>query len=531
MIAQGNDQPVHLGAMIFATKAVAGYFGEEIYPGDVMYHNDPRTGGSHLQDMTLYRPVFVDDELMFWTVNRSHMNETGGPVPGGYNPLARDIWAEGLRISPVKIYERGKPRRDVIDFILTNLRTRDVMRGDLGAQMAATGLAAQRLTAIVGKYGRRAVKQSVQQILERAEQLMKAEIRKIPNGVYHGRGVVEGDDPNRGGDLEIRCRIEVLDEEMKIKLESPPAVPRYVNSYGPNSTGAVYLGVLTYIDPYVPHNEGLYRPLKVDLGPENTIVNAKEPAACGLSTDTPYENIIDAVRDALSLAVPARAGGGWAHHCPNSLFGIDPRHGQPYNYYMHMSGWGGGGATPGHDGEPCVGNIGAAAAAMTGDIEMVEYRVPIHIRRYELRQDSGAPGRWRGGMGAALEFDIVDHDAVVTQFGDGVKYPAPSVLGAGGPRDSERVFRKWVRRSDGQLEQIGLGAVLDVRSGESVIVHLAGGGGVGPPRERNVEQVRDDVIDGYVSLESARDEYGVAINSQTLEIDGSATEELRSFSR
>ena len=526
MVAQGSDQPVHLGALIFATKAVAKYFGDEVYPGDVMYHNDPRTGGSHLQDMTLYRPVFVDDELMFWSVNRSHMNETGGPVPGGYNPLARDIWAEGLRISPVKIYERGVARQDVIDLLLTNLRTRDVMLGDLGAQLAATGLAAQRLTGLVRRYGRDQIKMCQKYMLDRAEQLMRKEIARMPNGVYQGRGVIEGDPPETG-DLEIRCIMEVKDEELSVQLDSPPVVPRYVNSYGPNSTGAVYLGVLTFTDPYVPHNEGLYRPIKVDLGPENTVVNAREPAACGLSTDTPFENIVDAVRDALSKATPERAGGGWAHHCPNSLFGIDPRYGQPYNYYMHMSGWGGGGAMQGKDGEPCVGNIGAAAAAMTGDIEMVEYRVPIHIRQYELRCDSGQPGQWRGGLGATLDFEVLDHDAILTQFGDGMKYSAPGVLGAGGPRDEERVFSKWIVHPDGSREQMALNEVLSVHAGDRAFVRLAGGGGVGLAHKRDAAAVVSDVLNGYVSLHNARDEYWVVIDPSILEIDRAATERLR----
>lgn len=527
MVAQGNDQPVHLGAVIFATKAVAEYFGDNIYPGDVMYHNDPRTGGSHLPDMTLYRPVFVEDELMFWTVNRSHMNETGGPVPGGYNPLAKDIWAEGLRISPVKIYERGIPRHDVIDFILTNLRTRETMRGDIGAQLAATGLAAQRLVALVGTYSREQIKLCLEYMLERAEQLMKDEIKKIPNGIYHGHSLVEGEDPEVG-DLQIPCTIAVKDDELGIKFESPPVVPRYVNSYGPNSMSAVYLGVLTYIDPYVPHNEGLYRPLKIDLGPEGTLVNAREPAACGLSTNTPLENIVDAVRDALSKALPERAGGAWAHACCQSLFGRDPRYDQPYAYYMHMAGWGGGGAMPGKDGEPSVGSIGAAAAAMTGDIEMVEYRVPIHIRRYELRSDSGGPGQWRGGLGTILEFDVVDHDATVTQFGEGMNHAAQGVVGAGGPHDHERVFKKLILRgSDHQPERVGLGAVVAMPSGETMVCHLAGGGGVGPAYRRDADAVREDVLDGYVTLDRAREEYGVVISRDTLDIDQAATVLLR----
>jgi N-methylhydantoinase B len=210
------------------------------------------------------------------------------------------------------------------------------------------------------------------------------------------------------------------------------------------------------------------------------------------------------------------------------MFGIDPRHNKPYNYYMHMSGWGGGGATPGHDGEPCVGPIVVMGAAMTGDIEMVEYRVPIHIRRYELRPNSGGPGRWRGGLGALLEFDIVGHNAIFTNFCDGMKYPAPGVLGGGGPCDCERVHKKWVLRgANREPERIGLDAVLTIRRGETIVCHTAGGGGIGPAYTRDKDAVRNDVLDGYVTLDRARGEYGAVIDSDTFEIDQAATELLR----
>src|SRR5437660_25545 len=184
MVLQGQDQPVHLGAMIFACKEVARYFGSDLAPGDVIYHNDPRTGGSHLQDMTLYKPVFVEGELAFWTVNRSHMNETGGPVAGGYNPTAEEIWAEGLRISPVKLYEAGRPRQDVIDLLSTNFRTRRQFRGDLGAQLAACTLAERRLVQLVDRYGLATVRSCLDALLRRAEDLMRAEILGMPDGSY-----------------------------------------------------------------------------------------------------------------------------------------------------------------------------------------------------------------------------------------------------------------------------------------------------------------------------------------------------------
>jgi N-methylhydantoinase B len=527
MVTQGQDQPVHLGAMIFAVKEVAAYFDGDLAPGDAIYHNDPRTGGSHLQDMTLYKPVFVDDELLFWTVNRSHMNETGGPVAGGYNPLAEEIWAEGVRISPLKIYERGEPRRDVIDLLLTNFRTRRQFRGDLGAQLAACTLAERRLLALVQKYGSEEVKRCLTLLLDRAERLMRNEISQIPDGEYHGRSVVE-DDGRGSGLLEIQSTVLVTGDEMTIQLDSPPSVRSYINSYAPNTMSAVYLAVLTFVNPNMPHNEGLYRPLRVDLGEPGTLVNAVEPAACGLSTTTPLENIVDAVRDALSAALPEMAGGGWAHACVNSLFGVDPRHAEPYAYYSHATGWGGGGAFWGRDGEPCIGSIGAGAAAMTGDIEIIEYATPIHIDRYELAPDSACPGRWRGGLGSVFEFAIVDHEALMTQFGDGMAYPPPSVLGANSPFNTERVYQKWILRgSDRVPEPVDLHCVRTIQPDERVLINVPGGGGVGPAFERDTQAVANDVRNGFVTAERARAEYGVVVDPMTFVIDHVSTAALR----
>ena len=417
VIRQGDDEPVHLGAMLFAVKFIADYFGDDLAPGDAIYHNDPRTGGSHLPDMTLYKPVFFEDELLFWTVNRSHMNETGGPVAGGYNPLAEKIWAEGICISPVKLYDGGEPRNDVIDLLMTNFRIPQLMRGDLGAQVATCGLAERRMLALLEKFGVETVKRCQSQLIDRAEMMMRAEISRMPDGEYRGRAIVE--DNGRGsGDIEIHCTLQIVGEEMHVRLDAPPVVNSYVNSYPYNRISAVYLGVLPFVEPSLPHNEGLYRPITVDLGEPGTVVNATEPAACGLSTSTPLENIAESVRAA--LAEPEWAGGGWAHVCGNSLYGSDPRHGEPYAYFSPMTAWGGGGAFWGQDGEHVVGTLAAAGAPMTGDIEITEHAIPIHIHHYELQPDSACPGRWHGGLGITLEFSLVDHDAEMSQFGDGM---------------------------------------------------------------------------------------------------------------
>jgi N-methylhydantoinase B len=526
MVLQGQDQPVHLGAMIFACKEVARYFGSDLAAGDVIYHNDPRTGGSHLQDMTLYKPVFVEGELAFWTVNRSHMDETGGPVAGGYNPTAEEIWAEGLRISPVKLYEAGRPRQDVIDLLSTNFRTRRQFRGDLGAQLAACTLAERRLVQLAGRYGLATVRACLEALLSRAEDLMRSEILGMPDGSYRGRAIVE-DDGHGSGELEVVATVRISGDRMDIRLSSPPQVRSYINSYAANSLGAVYLGVMTYIDPDKPHNEGLYRPLTVDVGPPGTLVNAEEPAACSMSTSTPYGHVAEAVRTALSSALAERSGAGWAKICIDCFTGTDPRDRQPYAYLSHLTGWGGGGAFWGQDGEPVVGPIEVAGAAMTGDVELLEYMLPLHIHRYELRTDSACPGRWRGGPGTVVEISTVDHETTVSFLGDGMKYPPPGVRGAERRDNRERAFRKWIVEPDGSAELVRLHTVHQLGPQQRLREHTAGGGGAGDPLDRPAELVFADWRADLVSLESCRTDYGVVIDAADRRVDFRQTAEHR----
>lgn len=522
MVLQGQDQPVHLGGMIFACKELSDFFGDDIAPGDVFFHNDPATGGSHMQDMTLFKPVFSGDELIFWTANRSHMSETGGPVAGGYNPLAEEIWAEGVRIPPVKLYERGRPRRDVINLLLSNLRTRRAFSGDMKAQLAACSVAEQRLEKLLQAYGSKTVKDCVAALLDRAEGLMRAEINNAPDGLYVGKAKLEGV-PGRSSDAEITATIEISGDTLHIELEAPPQTRTYANSYWANTISGIYIGVLSYLDIGIPLNSGIYRPLSIDLGPNGSVVNAELPAACSLATSTPNESIVESVRDALAKALPQRAGGGWAKVAQLCFAGTDPRTGQPYAYLSHMTGWGGGGAFWGQDGEPAVGPILVAGAATTGDVELVEHWLPLNVHRYELLADSASPGRWRGGWGPYIEIEPVDHTCQVSFLGEGFKFPARSVLGAA---PAGRVFTTFLVEN-GVESKVTPHTILPVGPGSVVRQCCPGGGGVGSALERPIEAVLEDWRGGLLSLQAARDEYGVVIDANSSRVDGQSTEERR----
>ncbi len=368
MIVQGQDLPIHLGSLILATKAVAGYFEGDVHAGDVMFHNDPMWDGSHIADWCMYKPVFVGDELLFWAVSKGHMADSGGPAPGSYNPEAREIYAEGLRIPPIKLYEGGRERSDVLNLLLANTRTRRNQAGDLRAQLGAVNVGALHLQALVEKYGRDEIRACVVHLLDLAEQQMRERIGELEDGAFEGSRLVE--DVGHGlGDQEVRVRIEVAGDSLRVELASPPQIPFYTNSYRANTTSAVYLGLVMFLQPEAPFNEGMYRPVAIDYGPPGTLVNAVEPAPHVASTTCPAETITDAVRDTLSAAYPDRAVAGWGHCAAVNCSGRDPRHDREYVHMMVSCLMCGAGAVGGvmdgwHGCGPQAGLGGGAAGDM-----------------------------------------------------------------------------------------------------------------------------------------------------------------------
>ena len=524
MIVQGDNIPVHVGAMIAATKNVTEYFADEVFPGDVIYCNDPAFLGSHLPDMVMYKPVFYEGELVFWTANKSHMMDTGGGVAGGYNPFASDLYSEGFRISPVKLYDRGEVRRDVIDLLLTNVRIPRFLRGDLRAQLAAVSTAEQRLLALLERHGKETVARCSEALLDRGERIMREEIRAIPDGTHHGSAVLEDYGHGRG-DAEITVTLEVTDDELEIRFDAPPQTDTYFNAYWPNTQSMAYFALLAVTDPTVPHNEGLYRPVRIDFGPEGSIVNAQIPAACAQSTGSVAEVVWDAVAAAFSAARPPRACAGWCRPYVVIFAGTDPRTGESWADYSLAGGMGGGGAVAGMDGWDAVGWANSAGACHHGDTELMEYKEPVRILRHELREDSACAGRWRGGLGTVHEVELLA-PVTVTTIADGVKYPPPSRNGASSKFEELKVHAKWIAQA-AESQPVEPQTVVTAPAGTRILSHSAGGGGVGDSFRRELDAVVEDVRSGVVSLEGAQQEYGVVVDPETFDIDEAATAAIR----
>jgi N-methylhydantoinase B len=505
-VAQGDDQPVHLGSMAVAMRKVMERFGDDVFPGDLIYVNDPLFGGGHLADMAMFKPVFIDGELIAWAGNRIHASDAGGSVAGGFNPQAREIYAEGLRIPPIKLWDRGTPRTDVIELILLNLRTAEAHRGDMGAQIGAVGAAERRIKALCDRVGVEAVRSGMGELLDRGERLARAVFSASINGTSSGSGWFE--DPDGNGLLEVGCTVVGVDGRVSVSLSGPAQVGRYVNSYFGNSLSGVYAGILTVMPRDMPHNGGVYRCVDVDLGPEGTIVNAVEPAPCSMATAQVFDAIMESVEAALAKDVPRRAVAGWAHFCGLGFSGVDSRSGDRFSYVSTMAAIGGAGAMWDTDGWSCCSPQCAGGGSRAGNVEEIELRVPLRIGRFELLPDSEGPGQWRGGFGVAFEVEVVEDDCTVGHIGDGFIAPPPGRVGAEGWDDAQRVFHREIRFLDGRAQELAPHSVFQLHRGEVLASASPGGGGIGDPGKRCREAVSADIENGLISPERAELIYG-----------------------
>ena len=525
MILQGQDIPIHLGSLIPAMKAVANFFGDDIHEGDVIYHNDPIYAGSHILDCCMYKPVFHNGELVFWAVCKGHLTDIGGPVPAGYNPDAKEIYAEGLRIPPVKLWDKGVRRDDVINLLLCNMRSRRNQEGDLNAQLGACRVGERNLLNLLSKYGLETVQAAIGELKNMADKHMRDLIRTIPNGHYRGEAVLE--DSGHGlGELNISADIEIKDDTVHISIESPPQVPYFINSYAGNSMSGVYLGLMMFAQVPPPYNEGLYRCVSVDLGKKGTLCNAQEPAPHVNCTTTPMETLTDAVRKAFEAAAPERVTASWGHASGINIAGIDPRTGEQYVTMVLASIISGAGATQQMDGWHACGPLCCFGALSSGDIELLEYQYPILIHRYGLAQDSGGAGRYRGGSGTVWEVEPLDHEMTVIAFGEGRQIPTMGAAAAENGWLEPKLGRLEIVQDDQNTTTYLQNTLTHIKPGQRARNTNPGGGGYGMAFERPVNAVLHDWTQGLVSTDGARLDYGVVIDSNG-SLNESATTALR----
>ena len=493
LVAQGEGIPVHVSALPVAGRAVLDYFGDSIAPGDVFLLNDPYFGGSHLPDLTVIRPVFVDGKLAFMTVNRAHHTDVGGGTHGGYNPSASEIFHEGLRIPPLRIYDGDTPRDDLLQMMSANVRYPKNFLGDLNAQIGSALTAERRIRELAEHYGTDRLTRIVDGILEATEAQVRNFISDWPDGEYYGESLVDDD----GFDSElipIRARVTVAGDTLTIDLsESAPQVTGFINSAYANTRSLAHAAIM-YVAPYdVPKNEGSMGPLKV-IAPRGLIVNADSPAPVCMSTNHCAEEIVEAIFKALAQAVPESVNAGFSRRLRYAITGTDPRTGESFLWHFFMAR-GGGGASLGHDGWSCVGEVNVAGGIRANSVEVTEERFPLFVVNHELRPGSAGDGQWRGGLGAVCEVIYEgDGDALLNTAGDGAIVPPFGTLG-GEPGLPHR-YSIVSGAVENVLRTKQTGVV--VRPGDRIVALSSGGGGYGDPVVRSAEARDWDRRNGYV---------------------------------
>ncbi len=495
LIAQAEHVPIHVGALPYAASAVHEFFKGTIRPGDVFLLNDPYRGGNHLPDLTAFVPVFDGDRLAFWAINRSHQSDIGGATHGAYNAAATEIFQEGLRVPPLKLYDQGIRREDVYELIVLNVRHPRDFRGDLAAMIGSARLGERRLTQLLEEFGSATAHAAVEAVLDGSERQVRAIIAGWKDGVYEGEAFLD-DDGHAFQDIYIRARITKRGSDLEVDLTgSHPQVVGFINSSFANTQSAIVVALAYLIDPDTPKNDGAFRPLQVKLK-EGTVVWPRPGAPVTLCTNHCGQEIIEAIIRALAPACPDRAMAGWGRRFRIAIQGVDPRTSKPFIWHLFQARPGGGGSSAG-DGWPAAGEWQAAGGIKFGSIEVHEVRFPLFFRRHEFRPDSGGDGRYRGGPGAELEMVIeTGQPAVGNTAGDGVRYGACGLLGG---RDGEP-HNYWLQsqgRPDRPLKTKETGVVL--HPGDVLHVRSGGGGGWGPPAERSTDERTRDAELGFVS--------------------------------
>jgi len=499
--------PVHLGAMPFSVEAAIDRFPPEtLEPGDAILLNDPFYGGAHLPDLTLVTPVFHEDDdgerdLVAFAANRAHHADVGGSRAGSVAADSTEIYQEGIRIPPVKLFEGGEPNDSVFDVVLSNVRTPDERRGDLRAQEAANQTGKRRFLELVEKYGRETLTAALEEIQEYSEARMRSEIEELEDGTYEFRDVLD-DDGVGNVDLPIEAAVTVDGDSVTVDFEgSAPQTAGPVNAVLAVTASATYYSIRCVTDPDIPPNHGCYRPITVEA-PEGSIVNPNPPAAVVGGNLETSQRVTDVVLGALAEQAPERVTAAGQGTMNNITFGgTDPRSDSPYAFYETQGGGFGGRA--GKDG--LDGVHVHMSNTMNTPVEVLETAYPLRVRRYELRQDSGGAGEFRGGLGLRRDIQVRGHEAHFSLLADRHQH-RPYGLEGGDPGESGGAK---LTTGDGETVRLPQKSTHELPPGATVSIRTPGAGGYGDPADRDPEAVRRDLRTEKVSAEAAMTAYGV----------------------
>lgn len=518
VIAQGLTLPIQLCSFPRIMGFVRERYGDTLKPGDVLIANDPYgSGGQHLPDVYILKPIFVDGRLAGFAATVAHHTDLGGIVPGSVAIYATEIQQEGLRLPLLKLYEAGEPVDAVFRIIAANTRSPVEVLGDIRAQIAACNVADEGLRTLVRRYGARVLDAYIDALHDHAEAMMRDVIRALPNGVYKATDYIDGVGENPVP-LAIVATVTVADDTIDIDFTgTADQVAASINCPISLPESAAFCAIRCLSQQDIPNCEGYLRPITV-RAPEGCLVNPRYPAACGARGVVGYR-VFDAIMQALAQIVPERAIGG-SEGGPYLLAGGGVHEGRPFVLNEMVVGtWG---ARAGKDGIEGISN--PAANLSNQPIEMVETDMPVEVIRYGLVTDSGGPGEFRGGLAFVREFRFLA-GARFTLRGDRRDHPPYGIEGGATGAPSTHLFI----RADGSERYLPTMPMesFTARAGDVFRLIGAGGGGYGDPLKRDPGRVADDLLEGKVSVEGAARDYGVVFADDGVSIDLAATRRRR----
>jgi len=520
MVAQGIPQPLHIGPLAAQVGEIRRRF-PDAAPGDAFIVNHPYEAcQNHSTDICIITPMFADERLIGYIGNTAHKPDLGGKVPGTNAGDATDLFQEGLLIPPMRILRRGELIADLETVICANTRTPEVTWGDISSQINTNTYGLTRFAELFQKYGAEKVLACWQEWMDICERELRREIAKLPDGVYGPETDYLDDD---GVDLtkayRVSATLEVKGDVLRFILDSDAQARGPINLRPCVSRNFIQCLVKMVFIPHLPVNDGLSRPVQVSYPPEGSLLNPRFPAPVNMYVRPSQVTTSVAIR-ALARAVPGRVPApGSAAGGSISSAGRHPQTGRWYSQYEILSG--GTGARP--DGDGVSGMDELVVNVMNTPVEAVETEFPVRIDSYGLAQDSGGPGKYRGGLGVRRQWRILGEESVINLRTDRFKFSSPGIFGAKPAHPSAASLRSENSPPRPLTSKI---AGLRLHKGDVLTMEFAGGGGWGDPCERAIERVHDDIVRGYVSRDAARDDYGVALKDD-LSIDADATARLR----
>jgi N-methylhydantoinase B len=500
-VGQAEHIPVHVGSLSLGLRNTIQYLEEEgieVDPGDMFIVNDPYIAGTHLNDITLIRPVFANGRVIAYTANKAHHVDVGGMSPASINSQAVELVQEGILLPPVKLMERDKLRSDVVHMLASNTRMPDVTLGDLRAQVAANLLGERRLADLASKVGVETFSDCCEALLDQTSKLAVTEYSKMPKGTWKGEDCLELDDKL----LAIHARVTLSGEHVEVDFEGTDRQVRApLNAVLGVTTAAATFAVKTLLRADLPLNDGFNRTIDI-AAPTGSLVNPLRPAPVAGGNLETSQRIVDTVYKAMAEAMPDRIPAA-SHGSMNNLMigGVHSQDRGSWAFYETVGG--------GYGGRLGLDGVDGVQVNMTNTlntpIEVIEHYYPIEFEAYQLRNESGGPGEWRGGMG--IERILTAKDAVqVVVLGERARV-RPWGMRGGFPGQSSEYL---VRRTDGTVTKLKSKDMLTLERNEALVVRTAGGGGYGDPKHRKPSSVKEDLDNEYITGEQARSIYGHA---------------------